>query len=75
MGVGIFKAEAFDLGLDRLDLGDVAGCGDAHEPARQMRLDQCRDLVDVTHEVLVDRPHARAAIGRDHNEPLAAQLL
>src|SRR5690606_16351954 len=30
---------------------------------------------DVTHEVLVDRPHARAAIRGDGDEALAAQLL
>ena len=48
---------------------------DADEPAGQRRLDQHLDLVDVADEILVDRPHAGAAIGLDQHEAFAAQLL
>ena len=36
---------------------------DADEPAREVGLDQHLDLEDVAHEVLVDRPHTRPAVG------------
>ena len=48
-----------------LELGDVLVRRHADEPAGQGGLDQHADLVDVAHEILVDRPDARAAIGRE----------
>ena len=75
MRAPVGEVVGFDLGLDALELGDVGLGRHADEPARQRRLDQHLDLVDVADEVLVDRPDAGAAIGRHHHEALAAQLL
>ena len=45
------------------------------EPAGQRGLDQNADLVDVAHEILVDRPHARTAVGGEDDEALAPEQL
>ena len=59
----------------RFELGNVLVGRHADEPARQGRLDQNADLVDVADEILVDRPDARAAIAVKDDEAFAAQQL
>ena len=64
-----------DQALNALEFGDVLVRRHADEPAGQRGLDQHADLVDVAHEILVDRPDARAAVGREDDEALAAEQL
>ena len=64
-----------DQPLDAFQLGDVLGGRHGHEPARQGRLDQHTDLVDIADKILIDRPDARAAVGSEDDEPLAPQQL
>ena len=66
---GIGEVVLFDQALDTLEFGDVLVGRHADEPSRQGRLDQDADLVDVADEVLVDRPHARAAVGTKMTKP------
>ena len=61
--------------LEALQFRDVVVRRHADEPARQRRLDEHADLGDVADEVLVDGPHARAAVRRDDDEAFAAQNL
>ena len=58
-----------------LEFGDVLVGRHADEPAGQGRLDQNADLVDVADEILVDRPHARAAVRGEDDEAFAAEEL
>ena len=58
VGVGIVEPRRFDLCLDRLQPRDVLVARVVDEPARHIRLEQRRDLVDVADEVIVDRPDA-----------------
>ena len=60
-----------DEALEALEFGDVFFRRHADEPARQSRLDQDADLVDVADEILVDRPDARAAVEREDDEAFA----
>ena len=64
-----------DQALDAFEFGDVLVGRHVDEPAGQRRLDQDADLVDIADEILVDRPDARAAVGREDDEALAAQQL
>ena len=75
VGVGIVESRRLDLGLDRLQPRDVLVGRVVDEPARHVRLEQRGDLVDVADEVIVDRPHAGAAIAAEEHEAFAAQLL
>ena len=60
--IGIGEIVLLDQALEALQLRDVLVCRHPDEPARQCRLDQHADLGDVADEILVDRPHARAAV-------------
>ena len=54
-----------DQTLEALQFRDVLAGRHADEPARQRRLDEHADLGNVADEVLVDGPHARAAVRRE----------
>ena len=64
-----------DQALEALELGDVLFGRHADEPAGQGRLDQNADLVDVADEVLVDRPHPRAAVQGEGDEAFPPEEL
>ena len=64
-----------DLALDPFQFGDIGFSRHPDKPARQSRLDQNTDLVDVANKIPIDRPHARAAVAGEDNEAFAAQEL
>ena len=71
----VSKIVGLDLALDPFQFGDIGFRRHSDKPARQSRLDQNADLVDVANEIPVDRPHARAAIAGEDHEAFAAQEL
>ena len=65
----------FEPPLNGVELRDVGAAGGFHEPAYEIRIEQQQDVENVAQKRLVDRAHACAAIGQDHDQSLAFQPL
>lgn len=65
----------FNKRLNAFELGNVFRRRHRYEPSRQCRLDQHPNLVNVSNEILIDWPHASAAIRHERDKAFSAQQL
>ena len=61
--------------LNALEFNDVFVRRHADKPAGKRGLDQNADLVDIAHEILIDRPHTPPTVGGEDDEALSPEQL